>query len=365
QANLKKATALLVMRFGLYRTQAEQLRAHSRESLRQPQGADEQIVAQQLGDGLSQQIEPEALLRRNPHPPRNAIGIALDLRLDAFHQVDLVVHLEQRYFLGANLAEYRQYLFDLLVTFGLVGIDDVQQQVGVARLFERRPKGLDQLVRQMANEAHGIGQDHRPEIVQFETPQGRVQGREQLVGGIDLRPGQRIEQRGLARVGVAHQGHQGHIRATSPAPRLLALAANLLQALLDLADANAQQATVGFQLGFTRATQADTAFLALQVGPAAHQTRAHVFQLSQFDLQLAFMGAGALREDIKNQTGSIEHAAFERTLEVALLAGCQGVVENDQLDLVVLDEIMQLFDLAAADQILGRRLMSSDVDEAN
>jgi len=46
QANLKKATALLVMRFGLYRTQAEQLRAHSRESLRQPQGADEQIVTQ-------------------------------------------------------------------------------------------------------------------------------------------------------------------------------------------------------------------------------------------------------------------------------------------------------------------------------
>src|SRR5690606_4465229 len=50
---------------------------------------------------------------------------------------------------------------------------------------------------------------------------------------------------------------------------------------------------------------------------------------------------------------------------VALLTGRQGVVENDQLDLVVLDEIMQFLDLAAADQILGRRLMPSHVDEAN
>ena len=62
----------------------------------------------------------------------------------------------------------------------------MQQQVGVARLFERRPKCLDQFVRQVTNEAHGVGQDDRPEIVEFESTQGRVERGEQLVGGVDV-----------------------------------------------------------------------------------------------------------------------------------------------------------------------------------
>ena len=38
------------------------------------------------------------------------------------------------------------------------GVDHVQQQVGLARLRERRAEGRDQLVRQVADEADGVGQ---------------------------------------------------------------------------------------------------------------------------------------------------------------------------------------------------------------
>ena len=37
-------------------------------------------------------------------------------------------------------------------------VDDVQQQVGVADLLERRAERLDQLVRQVAHEADGVGE---------------------------------------------------------------------------------------------------------------------------------------------------------------------------------------------------------------
>ncbi len=77
------------------------------------------------------------------------------------------------------------------------------------------------------------------------------------------------------------------------------------------------------------------------------------------------MGARALGEDIQNQTGTIQHATFERSLEVALLARRQGVIEDHQLGLAILDEVMQLLDLATADQELGGRLMPGDINEAN
>jgi hypothetical protein len=74
-----------------------------------------------------------------------------------------------------------------------------------------------------------------------------------------------------------------------------------------------------------------------------------MIQLSQLNLQLALVRACPLSKDIEDQPGPIKHTAFERSLEVALLAGRQGVIENDQLDLAIPDKVMQLFDFTAAD----------------
>ncbi|MNE05669.1 hypothetical protein D3C80_982390 [compost metagenome] len=246
-----------------------------------------------------------------------------------------------------------------------MGVDHVQQQVGIARLLERGAERLDQLVRQVTDEADGIGEDHRTDVVELQTAQGRIEGGEQLVGSEDVSLGQRIEQGRLAGVGIADQRDHRNLRALAPAPRQLALATHLLQALLDLANAHAQQAAVGFQLGLARTAQADTALLPLQVGPATHQTRAQVIQLGQLDLQLALVGARALGEDVENQTGTVQHATLEHPLEVALLTGRKGVIEDDQVGRVALDLIADLLDLAAADQEAGARLMPGNVDEAN
>ncbi|MNC24696.1 hypothetical protein D3C75_727610 [compost metagenome] len=144
---------------------------------------------------------------------------------------------------------------------------------------------------------------------------------------------------------------------------MFTLAADLLQARLDLAQAYPQQAAVGFQLGFTRAAQADTAFLPLKVSPAAHQPRAHVLELGQFDLQLAFMGTRPLGEDIEDQPGTVEHTTLEHTFEVALLTGREGVIENHQVYLFGMDQVVQLFDLATANQVFGGRLMPCHRDQ--
>src|SRR5690606_7036802 len=101
--------------------------------------------------------------RRQPDPLRLTIRIALNLRLHPLKQVELVVNLEHRQVLRTNLAQYRQYLLNLLITLGLVRVDHMQQQIGVARLLKGGAKRLDQLVRQMTNKAHRISEHNRSE----------------------------------------------------------------------------------------------------------------------------------------------------------------------------------------------------------
>ncbi len=55
-----------------------------------------------------------------------------------------------------------------------------------------------------------------------------------------------------------------------------------------------------------------------------------MLELGEFDLQLAFVSARALREDIENQAAAIDHAALEPLFEVALLRRRQVVIEQNQ-----------------------------------
>jgi hypothetical protein len=59
-----------------------------------------------------------------------------------------------------------------------------------------------------------------------------------------------------------------------------------------------------------------------------------VLELRELYLELAFMAAGALREDVEDQPRAIEHAAFDEFFEVAFLRGGQRVVEQHHVGIV-------------------------------
>jgi hypothetical protein len=58
--------------------------------------------------------------------------------------------------------------------------------------------------------------------------------------------------------------------------------------------------------------------------------------------------AGALREDIEDQAAAVEHAAREFLLQVALLAGTQLVIDDDQVGTERSDARAHFLDLAGA-----------------
>ncbi len=125
------------------------------------------------------------------------------------------------------------------------------------------------------------------------------------------------------------------------------------------------QAPVGFQLGFARAAQADTALLSLEVGPAADQAGGEVAQLGQFHLQFAFVGLGPLGEDIEDQRGAVEHPALAGFFDVAFLDGRQRLADQDEIGRTVLDPRSQFLDLAAADVKTGVRAVARGRDDAD
>ena len=110
------------------------------------------------------------------------------------------------------------------------------------------------------------------------------------------------------------------------------------------------QAAVGFQAGFAGAFEADAAFLALQVGIAAHEAAGEVGELGELDLQAAFLALRAAGEDGQNQADAVEYAALQGFFEIALLGGGEFVVEDDEIDVFVLHGLRPFFGLAASHQ---------------
>ena len=107
------------------------------------------------------------------------------------------------------------------------------------RLLQRGLEGVDQAVRQVADEADRVGQRHlaAPRLAQVELARGGVQRGEQLVGRVGARLDQRVEQRRLAGVGVADQRDVEGVAPLALAALGAALPLDLAQPLAGALDA--------------------------------------------------------------------------------------------------------------------------------
>jgi len=133
-----------------------------------------------------------------------------------------------------------------------------------------------------------------------------------------------------------------------------ALAADNFQFANDSGDAILNAAAVGFQLRFTFTTaHADAAFLAGQVAPKAGQPGQQMLKLGEFDLELAFFGAGALGENIEDQRCSIEDFAVKDSFQIAALGWRKFIVENDGIDIGAPAVLGEFVGFAFADESRG------------
>ena len=104
-------------------------------------------------DGAQQLVKPLA-------GPGAEVHRALAVRADiAVEQVGLVVHTDAGDALRAEVVDELIHHLCLRDPLRVGNVDDVQQKVGILQLLKRRLEGVDELMRQLADEADRVGDD--------------------------------------------------------------------------------------------------------------------------------------------------------------------------------------------------------------
>jgi len=288
--------------------------------------------------------------------------------------VDLVEHEELRIVGGADLGQHRANRLDLRVGIRVGGIDDVEQEIGVGDLLERRMEGLDELMREPAHEPDGVGDERRVAVVEIETADGRIERGEQPVLDEDACARQPVEERRLAGVRVADdRGGRAPRRAAGTTARR-ATPGGIGEQPFDLAHPLEDAAAVGLQLRLSGPPGPDAGAEAAHLRSSTAKAGKAVPVLGELDLQHALLRVGMLGEDVEDQRDAVDDVATERPLEVPLLRRGEVVVEDDDVDVEHLrlpDELPELsraqerggVEAVPADEERGDRLRPGGVGE--
>ena len=231
----------------------------------------------------------------------------------------------------------------------------MQQQVRILQLLQRSLKGLDEMMRQLGNEADGIGQQDLQMIRHLQAAGRRVQRVKQPVVGRDARARKSVEQGGLARIRVADQRHDGHGVLHAALTLRGAHAAHLVQLRLQAGDALADVAAVRFELRFAGAARADAAAQAGHRSAHAGELRQQVLILRQLDLQAALGRFGALGKDIQNQGAAVQDGRIRQLLQRADLGRREVVVKYNERRPRALEQSAHLLRLSLADEAVRVR----------
>jgi hypothetical protein len=233
----------------------------------------------------------------------------------------------------------------------------VNDQVGQHGFLERRLEGLDQLVRELADEADRVGEQVAAAVLR-EGAGCRVEGLEQPLPHADPRSGHGVQQGRLARVRVAGERNGGQGGALPPGSHHGPVSPHTLQPAAQSRDSVSGEAAVGLDLGLAGAPRADPAVdppgaQALEVRPQAAHPGEVVLELSQLDLELALGRVGVVGEDVEDHRRAVDHRDAESLLEIALLPRRELVIGRDHVGVRRLDLALQLRQLALAEIEVG------------
>src|SRR5688572_14524441 len=177
----------------------------------------------------------------------------------------------------------------------------MDEQAAVADLLERRTKSGKQIRRQRPNKTDRVVDDNFLFARQTQASRRRIESGKHALLGVYFTLRQRIQQRGLARVGVTDNRDDGQLLARASFTPFLAALAVRFNLLFETIDAVANTTAISFQFGFTRTAATDTAGETRERGILSRdQSWQQIFQLRQLNLNLAFFRLRALRKDVED-----------------------------------------------------------------
>ena len=220
----------------------------------------------------------------------------------------------------------------------------MDQQIRLAYLVQRRFEGLDQVVRQFADEADGVGEQER-QVLDRHFAYRSVKGSKEFVLREDIGFGEQVHECRFADVRISDECHTNHLSA------MLALGSHLfvngLELLTQQGDTLTDDPFIRLYLGLTHtAVRSSTTALTIQVRPHPRQTRKHVLQMRHLNLRLRIGSLRTLEENLQNQYRSVDHThvrlalVVQRFLYVSNLPRAQLIVKDHHVNGMMLQNIL-------------------------
>ena len=122
---------------------------------------------------------------------------------------------------------------------------------------------------------------------------------------------------------------------------------------------------VHFEFRFAWAAPADAACEPAHGGVLIDEFGEIVFELSEFDLELAIDGFGALGEDVEDELCAIEDFMGEDLRDDALLIRGEFAVEDDEFGVVVEGVELDLLEFPRTDEAFGIGRAAALFDDAH
>jgi hypothetical protein len=108
--------------------------------------------------------------------------------------------------------------------------------------------------------------------------------------------------------------------------------ANLFKLFTETPHPSPDHASVGLDLGFTRAAEkSETTALTLKVCPTTDQTALLVIEMRQLNLQTPFGSCSAFSENFEDQASAIDNLTLQPLFQIALLDRGQRAIDDNQL----------------------------------
>ena len=174
----------------------------------------------------------------------------------------------------------------------------MNEKIGHHGFFKRGIEGLDETMRELANESHRVRKQERLFIGESDFPRGGVQRREEFILDENVGAGEGVQEGGFAGIRVAHDRGVRNRGAFA----ILALGGPLafdgIKIPFEAIDLPPDLAFILLELGFALAFGSNAAALLAKVSPCTNKSRERILHASEIDLEAGFACLRPLRKDI-------------------------------------------------------------------
>src|SRR5437588_9186819 len=229
----------------------------------------------------------------------------------------------------------------------------MQQQIRIVEFLESGTKRAHQLLRQISDKAHSIG-DNRFFLGRKTQPPARgIESGEEPVLYKDLTVGQGVQERRLPRIGVANDRNYRHLSTQPPCTLLFTIFPQHFDLPFQITDTLTHPPPINFKLRLPGASSPNAPSQTGEGIAATGETWKAIAELRKFHLDFSGAALGTPAENIQDQLRAVDDLQLRQIGNCRRLGRREVLIKDEVVHAVLQRFNDDLLQLAAPQQIFG------------